>query len=139
MRYQGVRACTSCQFKSLAEFIACAKARPGVLKYASYGAGSGPHLATELSQAKTGVRMVRVPYGGGGPAAIGAMSNRCRRCSRACCRCSASGAAKSSRRASSYCRTRRCDGSGAMEDAPETLQLMLRLRASAIKQVHRLS
>jgi tripartite-type tricarboxylate transporter receptor subunit TctC len=61
---------------TLAEFIAYAKARPGDLNYASYGAGSGPHLATELFQAKTGVRMVHVPYGGGGPAAVGAMSNQ---------------------------------------------------------------
>src|SRR5262245_51663405 len=62
--------------KSLAEFIAYAKARPGDLNFASYGMGSGPHLATELFQAKTGVKMVHVPYGGGGPAALGAMTNQ---------------------------------------------------------------
>lgn len=61
---------------TLGEFIAYAKARPGVLNYATYGAGSGPHLATELFQAKTGVRMQPVPYGGGGPAALGAMTNQ---------------------------------------------------------------
>jgi tripartite-type tricarboxylate transporter receptor subunit TctC len=61
---------------SLAEFIAYVKARPNELNYGSYGAGSGPHLATELFAAKTGVRMVHVPYGGGGPAALGAMSNQ---------------------------------------------------------------
>jgi tripartite-type tricarboxylate transporter receptor subunit TctC len=61
---------------TLAEFIAYAKARPGELNYASYGAGSGPHLATELFQSMTGVRMVHVPYGGGGPAALGAMTNQ---------------------------------------------------------------
>jgi tripartite-type tricarboxylate transporter receptor subunit TctC len=61
---------------SLAEFIAYAKARPGELNYASYGVGSGPHLATELFCAMTGVKMVHVPYGGGGPAAVGAMSNQ---------------------------------------------------------------
>ncbi len=61
---------------SLAEFIAYAKARPGELNYASYGAGSGPHLATELFAALTGVRMQHVPYGGGGPAALGAMTNQ---------------------------------------------------------------
>jgi tripartite-type tricarboxylate transporter receptor subunit TctC len=62
--------------KTLPEFIAYAKARPGDLNYASYGMGSGPHLATELFQAKTGVKMVHVPYGGGGPAALGAMTNQ---------------------------------------------------------------
>ena len=61
---------------SLAEFIALAKARPGELNYASYGAGSGPHLATEMFMAMTGTRMVHVPYGGGGPAALGAMTNQ---------------------------------------------------------------
>jgi len=61
---------------SLAELIAYAKARPGELNYGSYGVGSGPHLATELFSAMTGVKMVHVPYGGGGPAAVGAMTNQ---------------------------------------------------------------
>lgn len=61
---------------TLAEFIAYAKARPGELNYASYGVGSGPHLATELFQSRTGIKMVHVPYGGGGPAAVGAMTNQ---------------------------------------------------------------
>jgi tripartite-type tricarboxylate transporter receptor subunit TctC len=61
---------------SLAEFIAYAKARPGELNYASYGVGSGPHLATELFCAMTGAKMLHVPYGGGGPAAVGAMTNQ---------------------------------------------------------------
>ena len=61
---------------SLPEFIAYAKARPGELNYGSYGAGSGPHLATELFMAMTGTRLVHIPYGGGGPAAVGAMSNQ---------------------------------------------------------------
>ena len=58
------------------EFISYTKARPGALNYATYGAGSGPHLATELFQAKTGVRMQAVPYGGGGPAALGAVTGQ---------------------------------------------------------------
>ena len=61
---------------TLAEFIAYAKARPGELNYASYGAGSGPHMATELFQSLTGVKMVHVPYGGGGPASLGAMTGQ---------------------------------------------------------------
>jgi tripartite-type tricarboxylate transporter receptor subunit TctC len=61
---------------TLAEFIAYAKARPGELNYASYGAGSGPHMATELFKSLTGVKMVHVPYGGGGPASLGAMTNQ---------------------------------------------------------------
>src|SRR5262245_25925739 len=67
---------TALPVNTLAEFIAYAKARPRELNYASYGAGSSPHLAAELFQAKTGTRMVHVPYGGGGPAALGAMTNQ---------------------------------------------------------------
>jgi tripartite-type tricarboxylate transporter receptor subunit TctC len=57
-----------------AEFIAHLKAHPGALNYASYGAGSGPHLATELFRSMTGVDIVHVPYSGGGPAVVGVMS-----------------------------------------------------------------
>ena len=46
------------------------KARPGELNYASYGAGSGPHLAAGLLQDITGTRMQHIPYGGGSPATM---------------------------------------------------------------------
>ena len=55
---------------SIGAFIAGLKARPGALNYASYGRGSGPHLAAELFQAATGTRITNVPFGGGGPATI---------------------------------------------------------------------
>src|ERR1043166_6809030 len=61
---------------SLQEFIAYVKARPGELNYASYGVGSSPHLAAELFQNMIGAKMVHVPYSGGGPAAIGVMTNQ---------------------------------------------------------------
>jgi tripartite-type tricarboxylate transporter receptor subunit TctC len=61
---------------SLPEFVAYAKQHPGELNYGSYGAGSGPHLATELFMAMTGTKLVHIPYGGGGPAAVGAMTNQ---------------------------------------------------------------
>jgi tripartite-type tricarboxylate transporter receptor subunit TctC len=61
---------------SLAEFVAYAKARPGELNYASYGVGSGPHLATALFEGMTGIKVVHVPYGGGGPAAVAAMTGQ---------------------------------------------------------------
>lgn len=60
---------------TVAEFIALLKAKPGEFNYASYGLGSGPHLATELFRFKTGVDIVHVPYTGGGPAAVGVMGN----------------------------------------------------------------
>ena len=58
---------------SVGEFIAYAKAHPGELNYASYGAGSGPHLAAGLFQEITGTAMQNVPYGGGGPAVLAVM------------------------------------------------------------------
>jgi tripartite-type tricarboxylate transporter receptor subunit TctC len=60
---------------NIADFIAYANAHPGDLNYASYGAGSSPHLAAEMFMALTGVRMVHVPYGGGAPAALGVIGN----------------------------------------------------------------
>ena len=53
-----------------AELIATMKARPGELNYASYGAGSGPHLAAGLLQDITGTRIQHIPYGGGSPATM---------------------------------------------------------------------
>ena len=58
---------------SLGELVAQLKARPGALNYASYGAGSGPHLAAGLLQDVTGTRMQHVPYGGGNPATMGVL------------------------------------------------------------------
>jgi tripartite-type tricarboxylate transporter receptor subunit TctC len=53
---------------SLRELIDYAKARPGSLNYASVGHGSAHHLSGELLCSMTGVRMVHVPYKGGGAA-----------------------------------------------------------------------
>jgi tripartite-type tricarboxylate transporter receptor subunit TctC len=55
---------------SVAELVAHLKAHPGELNYASYGAGSGPHLAAGLLQDITGTTMQHVPYGGGSPATV---------------------------------------------------------------------
>jgi tripartite-type tricarboxylate transporter receptor subunit TctC len=60
---------------TLGALVAYIKARPGELNYASYGAGSSPHLAAELFQSVTGTTIVHVPYGGGGPAALGVLGN----------------------------------------------------------------
>ena len=55
-------------FKTLAEFIAAAKQKPGQLNYASAGVGSNLHLSMELLKAMTGIDVVHVPYKGVGPA-----------------------------------------------------------------------
>jgi tripartite-type tricarboxylate transporter receptor subunit TctC len=49
---------------TLAEFIALAKAKPGVLNYASSGPGTPYHMAGELFKAMAGVDIVHVPYKG---------------------------------------------------------------------------
>jgi len=52
------------------ELIALAKARPGELNCSSSGNGSGSHLALELFNRMAGVRIIRIPYNGDGPAII---------------------------------------------------------------------
>jgi tripartite-type tricarboxylate transporter receptor subunit TctC len=49
---------------NVAEFIAYAKAKPGRISMASFGAGTSSHLAGELFQAMTGIKLVHVPYRG---------------------------------------------------------------------------
>src|SRR5262249_365758 len=53
---------------SVPEFIAYAKAHPGMINFASGGIGFATHLAGELFKGMTGVKMVHVPYRGQGPA-----------------------------------------------------------------------
>jgi len=50
------------------ELIALAKSRPGEISYGSAGVGALQHLATSLFANDTHVKMVHVPYKGGGPA-----------------------------------------------------------------------
>jgi tripartite-type tricarboxylate transporter receptor subunit TctC len=50
--------------KMLPEFIAYAKANPGKINFASFGAGSAPHMNGELFKIMAGVNMVHVPYRG---------------------------------------------------------------------------
>ena len=56
--------------KSVKEFIALAKARPGEVNCGTSGNGSGSHLALELFSRMAGVRIMRIPYNGDGPAII---------------------------------------------------------------------
>jgi len=54
--------------KTLAEFVALSKKKPGSVDFASTGAGSASHLAGELFNQRAGIDMVHVPYKGGAPA-----------------------------------------------------------------------
>jgi len=50
--------------KSVAEFIALAKAKPGTINFASGGVGSSSHLGGELFKSAAGIQIVHVPYKG---------------------------------------------------------------------------
>lgn len=56
------------KIKTLAEFVARAKQKPGFLDFASTGAGSASHLAGELFNDRAGIETVHIPYKGGAPA-----------------------------------------------------------------------
>jgi tripartite-type tricarboxylate transporter receptor subunit TctC len=58
----------STQPSTVKEIIAAAKAKPGQLAYASFGAGGTAHLAAEMFKAQAGVDLIHVPYKGGAPA-----------------------------------------------------------------------
>jgi tripartite-type tricarboxylate transporter receptor subunit TctC len=62
--------------KTLKEFVALAKSRPGELNYASSGVGGAGHLAGELFKQAAGIDMVHVPYKGGGPAMTDLLGGR---------------------------------------------------------------
>jgi tripartite-type tricarboxylate transporter receptor subunit TctC len=54
-------------YKTFADVIAAAKAKPDSVTYGSIGSGSLGHLTMVLLAQRAGVRMVHVPYRGGGP------------------------------------------------------------------------
>jgi len=66
----------SIAIKSVAEFIAHAKANPGKTSVASFGVGSTSHLAQELFKAMAGVNVVHVPYRGDAPALTDTISGQ---------------------------------------------------------------
>ena len=56
--------------KTVAEFVAWAKAQGGRANYSSLGNGSSAHLTMELFMAEAGFQAVHVPYNGSPPAAM---------------------------------------------------------------------
>ena len=54
-------------YKNFADVIAAAKARPDTISYGSVGNGSLGHLTMTLVQQAAGIKLVHVPYKGGGP------------------------------------------------------------------------
>ncbi|MDZ4063220.1 MAG: tripartite tricarboxylate transporter substrate binding protein, partial [Coriobacteriia bacterium] len=62
--------------KSLKEFIALAKAKPGQLNYGSAGSGSSLHMTAELFKLETRLDIAHVPYKGTSPALIDLLANQ---------------------------------------------------------------
>ncbi len=56
--------------KTVKELIALAKSRPGQINYASASTGGMPHLAGELFNMMTGVKLTHIPYKGAAPATV---------------------------------------------------------------------
>ena len=50
--------------KTLQEFVALAKSKPGALNYGTTGVGAANHLMTELFSRKAGIKMTHIPYRG---------------------------------------------------------------------------
>ena len=59
--------------KTIAEFIAYARGRPGQLNYGSSGSGGAQRLAFEVFMGKAGIKLVHIPYKGGAGAATTAV------------------------------------------------------------------
>jgi tripartite-type tricarboxylate transporter receptor subunit TctC len=62
--------------KTLADFVALARQKPGQLSYGSSGIGGAGHLAGELFKQRAGIELVHVPYKGGGPAMADLLAGR---------------------------------------------------------------
>lgn len=62
------------RYRSVADVIADAKARPGRVSYASSGVYGVYHVATEMLAEAAGVKLLHTPYNGGAPALLALMS-----------------------------------------------------------------
>ena len=60
--------------RSVKQLIAFGKARPGQLTHSSSGTGSITQLAAELFKDDAGIKMLHIPYKGGGPSVIALVS-----------------------------------------------------------------
>jgi tripartite-type tricarboxylate transporter receptor subunit TctC len=69
-------AATQVSTATLKDFVALAKAKPGVLSYASAGTGTLAHLAGELFKHKAGIDVLHVPYRGTAQSVFDLMQGR---------------------------------------------------------------
>lgn len=66
----------STHIKSLQELIAAAKEKPGEINYASSGLGTPLHMAGELLESRTGIKLTHIPYKGASPALNAILSDQ---------------------------------------------------------------
>lgn len=62
--------------KTLKDFLAAAKAKPGTVEFASSGIGSTSHVGAALIESMSGIDMLHVPYKGAAPALQDVMGGR---------------------------------------------------------------
>lgn len=63
-------------YKSFTDAVAAAKAKPDAVSYGTVGAGSLGHLTMTLLQQAAGIKLVHIPYKGGGPMTTDAMGGQ---------------------------------------------------------------
>jgi tripartite-type tricarboxylate transporter receptor subunit TctC len=63
-------------YRSVADVLAAARARPGQVSFASAGVGSAQHLSGELLKQKTTTDMTHIPYRGATPAVVDILGGR---------------------------------------------------------------
>ena len=63
-------------WKTLREFVAAAKAKPGEIPYASLGVGSTSHLSMEAFAGAAGIKLNHVPFKGSGDAQAAILSGQ---------------------------------------------------------------
>jgi tripartite-type tricarboxylate transporter receptor subunit TctC len=73
--YQLVVVHPAAPWKTLKDFVADAKARPGAINYGHTGPGGLPHLAAELFMLRSGVKLTGVSYRGGAESANAILGN----------------------------------------------------------------
>jgi len=62
--------------KSVKEFIAMAKARPGAMSFSSSGVGTIIHVTAEMFAQRAGIKLLHVPYKGAAPAVVDTMAGQ---------------------------------------------------------------
>src|ERR1700754_1285349 len=63
-------------FKTVQDFVAAAKAKPGTINFASAGVGSATHLGAERFVASAGIQATHIPYKGGPEALTDVIAGR---------------------------------------------------------------